>query len=81
LNVSTLAREQGVSRTTIRKRLARGWTPPTGWVLLRTTGGALVQPICQSSAGPKICERTCDVIATLPAACRAFDAQHVELAD
>jgi hypothetical protein len=27
LNVSALAREHGVSRTTIRKRLARGWTP------------------------------------------------------
>jgi hypothetical protein len=28
LNVSALARTHGVSRTTIRKRLARGWTPP-----------------------------------------------------
>jgi hypothetical protein len=27
-NVSALAREHGVSRTTIRRRLANGWTPP-----------------------------------------------------
>ena len=27
-NISALAREHGVSRTTIRRRLANGWTPP-----------------------------------------------------
>jgi hypothetical protein len=47
----------------------------TGRVLLRTIGGALVQP------RPKLLEETCDVIATLPAACRTFDAKHIELAD
>jgi len=27
-NVSALAREHGVSRATIRRRLVNGWTPP-----------------------------------------------------
>src|SRR5262245_28748898 len=27
-NISALARQHGVSRTTIRRRIARGWTPP-----------------------------------------------------
>jgi hypothetical protein len=30
LNVSAIAREHGVSRSTIRRRIANGWTPPVG---------------------------------------------------
>jgi hypothetical protein len=30
---------------------------------------------------PEFLEEACDVVATLPAACRTFDAQHVEPAD
>jgi hypothetical protein len=52
-----------------------------GLVLLRTIGGAFGQPIGQSVTGPELLEEARDVIATLPAACRAFDAEHVELAD
>jgi hypothetical protein len=52
-----------------------------GLVLLRTIGGALTEPICQSVARPELLEEAHDVVATLPAARRAFDAQHVELAD
>src|SRR5262245_10358179 len=33
-NISALARQHGVSRTTIRRRLARGWTPPRVEILL-----------------------------------------------
>jgi hypothetical protein len=53
----------------------------TGWVLLRTIGGALIQPVCQSGAGAKLLEEAGDVVSALPAACRAFEAQHLELAD
>jgi hypothetical protein len=33
------------------------------------------------AAGPKLREKASDVVATLPAACRTFDAQNIELAD
>jgi hypothetical protein len=50
-------------------------------VLLWTIGGALRQPIGQSVAGPKLLDQSCYVVAASPAARRASDAQHVELAD
>jgi hypothetical protein len=53
----------------------------TGLVLLRTIGGALVQPIGQSVASAEFLEEACDMVAALPAARRTFDAQHIELAD
>jgi hypothetical protein len=53
----------------------------TVWALLRTIGGALVHPIRQSGAGPTLREKASDLVATLPAARRAFKSQHVELAD
>jgi hypothetical protein len=52
-----------------------------GRVLLRTIGGALIQPVCQSGAGAELLQEASDVVAALPAACRTFDAQHIELAD
>jgi hypothetical protein len=39
----------------------------TGWVLLRTIGGALVQPVRQSGAGPERREKAREVVAALPA--------------
>jgi hypothetical protein len=53
----------------------------TGLILLRTIGGARVQPIRQAGTGPELLEEARDVIPPLPATCRTFDAQHVELAD
>jgi hypothetical protein len=53
----------------------------TGWVLLRTIGGAFIQPVCQTCGGPELLDEPRDVVAALPAACRTLDAQHVELAD
>jgi hypothetical protein len=52
-----------------------------GGVLLWTIGGALIQPVCQTGGWPELLEEACDVVATLPPACRTFEAQHVELAD
>ena len=53
----------------------------TGLILLRTIGGARVQPIREAGPGPELLEEARDMVATLPAACRAFEAQHVELTD
>jgi hypothetical protein len=59
-NVSALARLHGVSRTTIRKRLARGWTPPPIVEVLRpvpgvpprsTPGGTLLVALALAIAG------------------------------
>jgi hypothetical protein len=37
-----------------------------GLVLLRTIGGALIQPVCQLGGRPEFREEECDVVATLP---------------
>jgi hypothetical protein len=50
-------------------------------VLLRTIGGAFMQPVGQPVGGPQLLEQARDVVAALPTACRALDPQHVELAD
>jgi len=47
----------------------------------RTIGGALGQPIGQPVAGPELLDQAREVVTALPAACRALDPQHVELAD
>jgi len=53
-----------------------------GLILLRTVGGALAQPVGQSIGGPELFEQCLyDVTAALPATCRAFDAEHIELSD
>jgi hypothetical protein len=40
-----------------------------------------MQPIRQARAGAELLEEPCDVVATLPAAYRTLEAQHVELSD
>jgi hypothetical protein len=47
--------------------------------LLRTIGGALVQPIRQPVARPQLLEEARNMVATLPAARRTFEAQDLYL--
>jgi len=44
-NISALAREHGVSRSTIRRRLASGWQPPV------TIEGEILEPNQQMITG------------------------------
>src|ERR1019366_5251730 len=41
----------------------------------------VLQRFPQRAIGPKFGEEPRDVVATLPPACRTFEAQHIELAD
>jgi hypothetical protein len=52
-----------------------------GWILLRTIGGALIQPVCQTCGGPELLDEARDLVTILPAACRTLYAQHIQLAD
>jgi hypothetical protein len=53
---------------------------PPGWPR-RTIGGELVQPVRHPVSRAEPSDKSRDMIATLPATCRTFDPQHLELAD
>lgn len=75
-------RESLSSRQTHQIRHDRAACPRhAGLVLLRTIGGALVQPIGQPIVRAEFRDEPRDVVAPVPAACRALTAQHEELAD